>query len=341
MVTAYVYDPLYLQHDTGGHPEKAARLTAIMRTLKEGGLLEEVTRVDARDATRSELQEIHEGTYVERVRRIAEEGGAWLDGDTYVSSGSYDAAVRAAGGLLALLDSIMKGEVDDGFALVRPPGHHALPDRGMGFCIFNNVAIAASVAIARHGLNRVLIVDYDVHHGNGTSDAFYSDPSVLYFSAHQYPYYPGTGHWSETGVGEGEGYTVNVPLPTGVGDEGYRRVFEELLVPIALRYDPELILVSVGYDAHWRDPLAHMRLSLAGYGALASMLKELANEVCEGRIGFTLEGGYDLEAQANGVLNTFRALQGQEMDDKLGPAPGSEPDIDALLQTIRGVHGLQ
>ena len=341
MATAYVYDELYLEHDTGSHPENAGRLTAIMRALAERGMLDELVQVDARDATDGELRAIHRAEYIEQVRRTAERGGAWLDGDTYVSPRSYAAAIRAAGGLVALVEAIMSGDVDNGFALVRPPGHHAVAGRGMGFCLFNNVAIAAASALTGHGLNRVLIVDYDVHHGNGTADSFYSDPRVLYFSTHQYPHYPGTGHWSETGSGEGEGYTVNVPLPGGVGDEGYRRVFDDLLVPIAERYDPELVLVSVGYDAHWRDPLAHMRLSTSGYWWLAKCLRELANRTCEGRVAFILEGGYDLEALTSGVMATFDALRGQECTDSLGSSRGTETGVDALLERIKEVHGVR
>jgi acetoin utilization deacetylase AcuC-like enzyme len=341
MVTAYVYDELYLQHDTGSHPENAGRLIAIMDALEQRGILSQLEQVEARDATEDELRAIHRAEYIEHVRRTAERGGAWLDGDTYVSPRSYAAATRAAGGLLALVDAIMSGEVDNGFALVRPPGHHAVAGRGMGFCLFNNVAIAAARALARHGLNRVLIVDYDVHHGNGTADSFYSDPRVLYFSTHQYPHYPGTGHWSEKGSGEGEGYTVNVPLPGGVGDEGYSRVFEELLAPIAERYDPELVLVSVGYDAHWRDPLAQMRLSTSGYWWLAGHLRELADRTCQGRVAFTLEGGYDLEALTFGVVATFDALRGQQCTDSLGSSRGAETSIVTLLEQVKAIHGIR
>lgn len=341
MSTAYVYDQLYLEHDMGQHPENARRLTAIMQTLEETGLRGALLKVEAKDATQAELEAIHHKAYIERVKRTADEGGAWLDGDTYVSPASYAAAIRAAGGLIALVDAIMREEVDNGLALVRPPGHHALAGRGMGFCLFNNVAIAAAHALNSCGLDRVLIVDYDVHHGNGTADAFYADPRVLYFSTHQYPHYPGTGDSTETGSGDGIGYTVNVPLPAGVGDHGYVRVFEEILAPIARRYDPQLVLVSVGYDAHWRDPLSHMGLSVTGYARLAQILRELATETCGGRIAFTLEGGYDPEALGHGVAATFDALLGEEATDPLGPARGSEPDISARLERTKAIHGIE
>jgi len=341
MSTAYVYDEIYLQHDTGRHPENAGRLRVIMRALEESGLLKELIQIQARDATQAEIEAIHRRAYIERVQHIAEQGGAWLDGDTYISPSSHAAAVRAAGGLIALLDAIMTGAADNGFALVRPPGHHALAGRGMGFCLFNNVAIAAAYALEHHGLERVLIADYDVHHGNGTADAFYSDPRVLYLSTHQYPHYPGTGAATETGSGPGEGYTVNVPLPAGVGDHGYFQVFEEIVTPIVRRYLPQLILVSVGYDAHWRDPLAQMRLSVAGYARLAQMLIDMAIETCGGKIAFTLEGGYDPEALAYGAVATFDALLGKEAIDPLGPTLGSEPDISARLEQVKGIHGIE
>ena len=341
MRTAYVYDQLYLEHDTGQHPENAGRLTAIMQTLEKSGLLNALTQIEARDATQAELEAVHHKAYIEHVRYTADSGGGWLDGDTYVSPSSFVAATRAAGGLIALVDAIIRGEVDNGFALVRPPGHHAVATKGMGFCLFNNVAVAAAYVFASHGLERVLIVDHDVHHGNGTADLFYADAHVLYFSTHQYPHYPGTGSLTETGIGKGEGYTVNVPLPAGVGDHGYRRVFEEILAPIVRRYDPQLILVSVGYDVHWREPLASMRLSVTGYAQLTQILKELALETCGGKIAFTLEGGYDLDALACGVAATLEALSGREITDPLGPAPGSEPDISALLQRIKAIHGIE
>lgn len=339
--TAYVYDPVYLEHDLPGHPESKERLKRTLALLEEKGLLTRLIRVRASPVSMERLERVHGRGYIDQVRRMAERGGGHLDLDTYVNARSYEVALKAAGGLVNLVEAVLAGEVDNGFALVRPPGHHALRDRGMGFCIFNNVAVAARYALEEGGLERVLIVDFDVHHGNGTEEAFYREASVLYFSTHQYPYYPGTGHWQDIGEGEGEGYNVNVPLPGGVGDEGYERIFEELLYPLAERYRPQLILVSAGYDAHWADPLAAMQLSIAGYAKLARILKAMADELCAGRLVFTLEGGYHLEVLSYSVLNTLKVLLGdEEVDDPLGPSPRPERSIADFLDQLKGLHRL-
>lgn len=341
MATGYVYHPVYLEHDLPGHPENAGRLRRIMELLEKSGLLERLTAVEARLAAPEELERVHTRTYIEQVRRVAERGGGHLDPDTYMNARSYEAAQMAAGGLLAAVEALLDGRIANGFALVRPPGHHALPDRGMGFCLFNNVAVAARHAQTFPSVRRVFIADFDVHHGNGTQAVFEDDPGVFYFSTHEYPFYPGTGHWSEVGEGEGKGTVLDVPLPAGVGDRGYARVFEELVWPLARRFQPDLILVSAGYDGHWQDPLAMMRLSLDGYAYLSRELVAMANELCGGRILFTLEGGYHLDVLANGVLNTFRALLGEsEVSDPFGLPASPEPDISPLLDRLREVHGL-
>lgn len=341
MRTAYVYDPLYLRHDAAEHPENSRRLEQIMNHLRGSGFLERLKSLPARDATFEELAAVHHPAYIERIRASSEGRAGWLDMDTYVGPDSYAAALRAAGGLLNAVEAVLENEVDNAFALVRPPGHHAVSNRAMGFCLFNNVAIAARYALQKHKLDRVLIVDFDLHHGNGTQDAFYEDPCVLYFSTHQYPYYPGSGHWQETGRGAGLGYTVNVPLPAGVGDTGYQRIFEEILIPVARRYKPQLILVSAGYDAHWMDPLGMMLLSVSGYGNLMRVLVALAEELCAGRLVLTLEGGYNLEALALSVAATFSVLLGDErIYDPLGPAKQSERAIDHVLEAVKKVHGL-
>lgn len=340
MTTGYVFHPLYLEHNIPGHPERKERLQTIMRSLESSGTLARLTAIEATPLDLELLSTMHDPNYIKRVEMAAESGGGMLDPDTYVSAHSYEAALMAAGGLINAVEAALSGQVDNDFALVRPPGHHALRDRGMGFCLFNNVALAAQHAIEKHGLSRILIVDFDVHHGNGTQDAFYERDDLLYFSTHQYPHYPGTGHWKERGRGKGEGYTVNVPLPYGVGDEGYAQAFEEILLPLARRYNPELILVSAGYDAHWTDPLASMHLSTTGFHRLTTILVSLAEELCQGRLVLTLEGGYDLDALSHSVLATFAALMKEEAEDPLGPAPGRPPSIDDLLQNVKGVHHL-
>lgn len=264
-----------------------------------------------------------------------------MDADTYVSPQSFEAARMAAGGLIRGVEEVLAGRVANAFALVRPPGHHATSGRAMGFCLFNNVAIAARNALAADTVERVFIADFDVHHGNGTQDIFVDDPDVSYFSTHQYPYYPGTGAKTETGRGPGEGTVLNVPVPTRVGDEGYARIYQELVWPFAERFDPDLVLVSAGYDGHWNDPLAHMNLSVSGYAAQARELVKIASQLCNGRIVFTLEGGYHLEALAYGVLNAFYALLGDDIVvDPLGPSPRSERSIDELIQDLKDLHRL-
>ncbi len=304
--TGVVYHPVYLKHETNGHPEKKERLTAVLEKIRSEGL--KVECITPRPATIEQVEAIHGRRYIDQVRAICEHGGGYLDIDTILSPGSYDAAIMAAGGTIAAVDAVM-GDFGNAFALVRPPGHHAMPNRGMGFCIFNNVAIAAKHAQAR-GLKKVLIVDWDVHHGNGTNAIFYSDRSVMYFSTHQFPHYPGTGRATEVGADGAEGTKVNVPLPSGTGDEGYLMVFREVLKPIAREFSPDIVLVSAGQDAHKKDPLGGMNLTAAGFGAMAGVVKEIADECCKGRLVATLEGGYNLEAQAEAIVAELKAFQG-------------------------------
>lgn len=339
METAYVYDPIYLKHNRPSHPENARRLERIMETLDDRGLLDRLRLLEPRPATEEELLHVHTRRHLQHVEEVAQRGGGYLDPDTYVSTQSFEAALMAAGGLVHAVEKVLDGEIANAFALVRPPGHHATAGRAMGFCLFNNVAVAAQAAAAREGIERVFIVDFDVHHGNGTADTFASDPDVFYVSTHQYPYYPGTGAKEDIGRGAGAGSTLNVPLPRNVGDDGYTRIFETLVRPVAERFNPDLILVSAGYDAHWDDPLAQMSLSLTGYAALVRTLVELADQVCEGRLVLTLEGGYQLDVLSHGVLNAFYALLGEEtVIDPLGPAPRPEPSIEALIDDLKKLH---
>ncbi|MGD8997236.1 MAG: histone deacetylase, partial [Anaerolineae bacterium] len=312
MNTAYVYHPVYLEHNQPTHPENARRLERILQTLEERGLLARLRLLEPRPATQDELLRVHTERHIADVKRVAERGGGHMDMDTYVSPRSFEAALMAAGGVTRAVEGVLSGEIANAFALVRPPGHHATPGRAMGFCLFNNAAVAARAALAEEGIDRVFIADFDVHHGNGTQDSFADDPDVFYFSTHQYPYYPGTGAMGEMGRGAGAGTLLNVPLPTGVGDHGYAQIFSDLVWPLAERFNPDLVLVSAGYDGHWTDPLAHMNLSLTGYAHVQRELVRMADQLCEGRIVFTLEGGYQLEALAYGVSNACHALLGED-----------------------------
>lgn len=342
MTTGYVYSSEYLAHDLRGHPENAGRLRRILEALEQHDLLDRLTLIPPRPAAEEDLLRVHTEAHIQRVRRMAQAGGGHLDPDTYVTPRSYEVALLAAGGVLSAVDAVLSGDVRNAFALVRPPGHHATPSRAMGFCLFNNVAIAARYALSGSEVQQVFIVDFDVHHGNGTQDIFEEDPAVFYCSTHEYPFYPGTGHWRESGRGAGEGSVLNVPLPAGVGDTGYLRVFHELIGPLARRFAPDLILVSAGFDAHWQDPLAMMRLSLSGYAQLARELVYMAEKLCSGRIIFVLEGGYHPQVIGLAVANVFFALLGEErVIDPFGPAPaGSEPDITDLIERLRALHRL-
>jgi acetoin utilization deacetylase AcuC-like enzyme len=300
-----VTHPDYTTHDTGpGHPEKPDRLRAVVAHLAETGIMKDAFPIAPRRAERQWLETVHAASYVERVRESCERGDRIIDSmDTVISPRSFEVSLLAAGGMLAAVDAVMEGRVADAFCAVRPPGHHALKDVAMGFCLFNNVAIAARYAQQRHGLKRVLIIDWDVHHGNGTQDLFYDDPSVFFFSIHQYPFYPGTGASSETGCGAGIGHTLNAPMPAGRTDDDYVRVFEEKLAPAVERFRPELILVSAGFDAHRADPLGGMNLTENGYARLTDLTRSWAAQHCGGRIVSTLEGGYDLDALARSVAS--------------------------------------
>ncbi|MFQ5991261.1 MAG: histone deacetylase [Nitrospiraceae bacterium] len=296
--TGFVYHPDYLNHDMGaGHPESPERLRAILAHLDSRGVLARVVRIEPIEARDEWVIQIHDPTYVARLKAKAPKSGrVSLDPDTSISPGSLPAAYLAAGGAVAAADAIMSGAVDNAFCAVRPPGHHAERDRSMGFCLFNNVAVAARYLQRVHRISRVLIVDWDVHHGNGTQHVFYDDPSVLFFSTHQYPYYPGTGHAAEQGEGKGEGLTINVPMSPGQGDDEYRDIFERLLVPAADEFKPDFVLISAGFDAHLDDPLASMALTEGGYGTLTNIVANIAKRHSHGRVLSCLEGGYNLKA---------------------------------------------
>ena len=308
--TGLIYDPRYLEHDMGaGHPESPNRLRAIMQRLEQSGITARLTRLVPRKAEDEWLTLVHQPGYVALLNQQAPtKGRISLDADTSMSPGSLAAAYLAAGGALAGVDAIMAGQVQHAFCAVRPPGHHAEADRAMGFCLFNNVAIAARYVQKRYGLPRVLIVDWDVHHGNGTQHSFDADPSVLFFSTHQYPHYPGTGRATERGSGTAEGLTINVPMEAGEGDEEYRAVFQKVLVPAADDFKPDFVIISAGFDAHQDDPLASMGLTEEGYADLTAIVAGVAKRHCQGRLLSSLEGGYNLTALAASVERHIQAL---------------------------------
>ncbi len=334
-----------LTHTRAGHPENHTRMTAVQRSLAQSGILADVTAVSPQPATMEQLRRVHAPGLIDQIRSVSSIGGGLLDhGDTYATADSYELARLAAGGCCTAVDQIMTNSVRNGMALVRPPGHHAGTNRVSGFCLFNNVAVAARHAQAVHGLKRVLIFDFDVHHGNGTQEIFYEDDSVLFVSMHMFaPYfYPGIGSLDEIGRGSGAGYTLNVPLPPGVGDAGYGQILNELVWPKVEAFQPELILVSVGFDAHWQDPLASEGLSLTGYAKIAQQLIGLAEKVCHGRILFILEGGYHLDVLTAGVHNVLYSLMGRdEIQDPFGTMPYTESDVTQLLYKLQKRHLLK
>jgi acetoin utilization deacetylase AcuC-like enzyme len=341
MTTAYVTHMRYLEHTLDEHPENAERLRAIWRRLEDAGVLGDLTALEPAPATQSQMEAIHQRRYLEMLASTRT-ATVMLDPDTYALPVSYEVACLSAGGVVRAVDAVLRSEADNALALTRPPGHHARPGRGMGFCLLNNVAIAARYAQSAFGLERILIADYDVHHGNGTQEVFYADPEVLYISTHQYPFYPGTGALGDTGIGAGQGTTINLPLRTGVGDEGYARLYAEVVWPAARRFSPQLIIVSAGFDAHWAEPLAGMNLSLAGYAHLTSALVAMANELCGGRIVFALEGGYNHDVLGNATLNACHALLGRDqVIDPLGRAGREEPSVERLLEEAKRIHRLR
>jgi len=339
--TAIVYDPIFIKHDQPGHPESAKRLEAIMNKISDSGLINKITQLKSRPATIEEVKFCHSEDYLERVREVCNTGGANLDTDTYTNKYSFDAAMVAVGSLIELTNAIINGPTKNGFALIRPPGHHALKNRAMGFCIFGNVAVAAKVALQNNEIKKVAIVDIDVHHGNGTQALIEDNTNILYISTHQYPFYPGTGGLKEIGKGNCEGTSMNIPLPTYVGDSGFRTIYNETIIPKIEKFHPDILFVSAGYDAHWDDPLANMGLSLSGYSWISEELVKISDKLCDSKIVFTLEGGYNLESLSFGVVNSIRALLGlNDYDDPMGNSTYEEPDINSLIKDLKKIHQL-
>ncbi len=343
MTTIYATHPRYTEHDFAGHPESAERIRAVWRGMDESGLAARLQRLQVQALDANAVLTVHTADYLALLRRIsAMPDTTHLDPDTYAGPDALAIALLSAGGVVGAVDAVLSGTANNGLAAIRPPGHHAMPDRGMGFCLLGNVAIAARHAQTRYGIERVLIVDYDVHHGNGTEAMFYANPSVLYISTHQYPFYPGTGAATDIGTGRGDGYTINVPLPAGSGDATYATVFEQIVWPAAERFGPQLILVSVGFDAYWADPLAAMRLTLNGYSHLAGEVIRMAQRFCDGKVVFALEGGYNMDALRYGASNVARLLLGDPPIDPPGARPIArpEPDLSAFIARVRQLHGL-
>jgi acetoin utilization deacetylase AcuC-like enzyme len=312
--TALFADPICKEHDTGqGHPERPQRFDAAYEALLRAGLIEKLAKVEPRTIVRDDLALVHTPEYLALAEGEILSGEVNLStGDTVVCPNSWDAATRAAGGALGAVDAVMKGSVANAFCLVRPPGHHATPSRGMGFCILNNIALAARHAQRRHGVERVLIVDWDVHHGNGTQDAFYTDGSVFFFSTHQSPWYPGTGSAQETGAGAGAGATLNCPLPAGSGRAEIFDAFENKLLPAMKKFRPQFILISAGFDSRKGDPLGQFLLVDEDFVDLTKIVLRLAAEHAENRVVSLLEGGYSLRGLAAAVTAHIGALAGDQ-----------------------------
>lgn len=339
MTTGVVIDRRYLEHDMGAwHPESPARVEALLRMLEEGPPVP-FRRLEPRPATEEDLALVHERGYIDLVRSTAGKTVP-LDPDTVAGPKTWPTALLAAGGVLEALDRIMDGSVSNALALVRPPGHHAEASRAMGFCLFNNIAIGAEHLLRRHGLRRVLIVDWDLHHGNGTERAFYERGDVMYFSTHQAPLFPGTGAASAFGHGEGLGFNLNVPLLAGKGDADFLHIYEKVLAPVAAQFAPEFILVSAGFDIAAADPLGRMEVTTAGFGAMAASLLAMAERTAGRRLAVILEGGYDLQALTGGVKEVLKAMAEEPVPTwdsrRFGqPSPSLKVELREALAAFR------
>lgn len=328
--TGYIFDESYFWHDNGSgtlylpsggymqtdvfveHPETKRRVNNL---LARCGLMKKLNQIEPRPASREEIEYFHTHEYVEKVKTLSDTTGGDAGDHAIVGRGSYEIALLSTGGALRAVDAVMEGEVDNVYAMTRPPGHHAEREKGIGFCIFNNVAIAAKYARKKYGLDRVLVLDWDVHHGNGTEQAFYEDPNALFFSIHQHLSFPNnTGYKEHTGAGEGRGYNVNIPLPPGTGDEGYVHAFESIIEPIAAEFQPELIIISAGQDPGMFDPLGRMMMTAEGFGRLTDIMLRIADKHCSGKIVFCHEGGYSNAYVPFCTLKIIERLSGLETD---------------------------
>jgi acetoin utilization deacetylase AcuC-like enzyme len=328
MPSVFLAHPSSLEHDTGSHPEQAARIVAIDRELSQRGWLG-FERITSPRVERSVLTAVHPSAYVAAIEDLSAAGGGALDLDTVTSAGSFDAALHAAGGAVRLVEMLLDGEADYGFSAHRPPGHHATRTRGMGFCLFNNIAVAAQFAAERRGLDRVMILDWDVHHGNGTNDIFHTSDRVLFVSMHQAPLYPGTGPASDAGSGRGTGFTVNMPVPPGTGDSGFRSLVEHVALPLLRSFEPRLVLVSAGFDAHRDDPLGDCLVTEDGFAAMTRSVRRTCDAM-GARLGCVLEGGYALQALASSVAATMEQLMPAE-----GRVADESVELDPLAAEAR------
>jgi acetoin utilization deacetylase AcuC-like enzyme len=340
--TGIVKHPLYLEHKTGiMHPENPYRLESIYTMLESRDFGGALVGVDPRFARLAELLLVHDPGYVDRVLDSAEKPQIRFDPDTVTSPKTYKAAWMAAGGVMEAIRAVLAGEVRNAFALIRPPGHHALRDRAMGFCIFNNLAIGARYAVTYHGLKRVMIVDWDLHHGNGIQEIFYRDPHVLYASLHRHPYYPWTGGAEEVGEGEGKGFNVNVPLEMGCSDADYGNIYRHLLFPVARRFRPEIILVAAGFDIHHNDPLRSMSVTEAGFARMTQLLMEMAAELCQKRLVLALEGGYNSEALRDSVGTVLWELTGRSAINREEVLQVEDAQYENIAKTIQLIKEIQ
>lgn len=337
MVAGIVYEKEYILHNTWGHVERAERLESIIENIKQNGIWDRLVKIAPVPALLEEVSLVHTPEYIQKVKLFSERGGGSFGGGNIGSERTYQVSLLAVGGALAATRAVMDGKLDKCFALIRPPGHHAKPAHGMGFCFFNNLAVAARFALKEYGLKRILLVDWDAHHGNGIENVFYREAEVLYFSVHRKWSYPGTGWPENAGEGAGAGYNINVPLDKGAGDGDYLRVFEEILVPVARQYRPELVMVAAGQDAYCRDPIGEMGLSECGYGAMAAVVCKIAGEYAGGKLVAALEGGYALGGLARcttAILNSLLNKENNLYQAEPGPSPGTLETISRVKEIL-------